>query len=79
MSCISVGHRCGLDPVLLWLWCRPVTTAPIRPLDWETLYAVGAALEMAKKNKKTKKQKKPKCCVCIPDDSQNVSDSLLDL
>ena len=22
LSC-SVGYRCGLDPVLLWLWCRP--------------------------------------------------------
>ena len=19
----GVGHRCGLDPMLLWLWCRP--------------------------------------------------------
>ena len=19
----GIGHRCGLDPVLLWLWCRP--------------------------------------------------------
>ena len=27
-SC-SVGHRCGLDPVLLWLWCRPAATALI--------------------------------------------------
>ena len=23
------------DPVLLWLWCRPAATAPIRPLAWE--------------------------------------------
>ena len=22
MSC-GVGHRCGLDPEFLWLWCRP--------------------------------------------------------
>ena len=29
------------EPVLLWLWCRPVATAPIRLLTWETPYAVG--------------------------------------
>ena len=23
------------DPALSWLWCRPVATAPIRPLAWE--------------------------------------------
>ena len=32
MSCY-VGCRHGSDPVLLW--CRPVTTALIRPLAWE--------------------------------------------
>ena len=48
MSC-GVGHRCGLDPTLLWLWCRPVATAPIRPLAWEPPYAAGAAQEMTKK------------------------------
>ena len=29
----------------LWLWCRPVVTAPIRPLAWELPYASGAALK----------------------------------
>ena len=33
------------DPALLWLWCRPVATAPIRPLAWEPPYAAGAALK----------------------------------
>ena len=47
MSC-DVGHRCGSDPALLWLWRRPVTTVPIRPLAWEPPYAAGAALEKAK-------------------------------
>ena len=28
MSC-GVGCRCGLDPLLLWLWHRLVATAPI--------------------------------------------------
>ena len=44
MSC-GVGHRNGSDPVLLWLWCRPAVTAWIRPLAWESPYAVGAALK----------------------------------
>ena len=33
-------------------WCRPAATAPIRPLAWEAPYAMGAALEMAKGEKK---------------------------
>ena len=50
MSC-GVGHRRGSDPELLWLWCRPAATAPIQPLAWEHPYAVGAALEKAKRQK----------------------------
>ena len=34
---------------LLWLWCRPAATAPIRPLAWEPPCAAGAALEEAKR------------------------------
>ena len=40
MSC-GVGHRCGSDPALLWLWSRPEATAPIQPLAWEAPYAAG--------------------------------------
>ena len=40
------------DPALLWLWRRPVATAPIRLLAWETPYAVEAALEKAESQKK---------------------------
>ena len=54
MSC-GVGRRCGLDPMLLWLWCRPVATAPIQPLAWEPAYAAGAAQEMAKKRQQQQK------------------------
>ena len=55
MSC-DVGCRCGSDPELLWLWRRPVATAPIKPLAWEPPYAMGATLEKAKRqtNKQTK-------------------------
>ena len=56
MSC-GVGHRRGSDPALLWLWCRPVATAPIRPLAWEPPYAAEAALEKAKRQKDKKKKK----------------------
>ena len=41
------------DPMLLWLWCRPAVTAPIRSLAWELPYALGAALKKAKTNKQT--------------------------
>ena len=56
MSC-RVGRRFDLDLVLLWLWCRPVATAPIWPLTWEPPYAAGATLKRKKEKKKnTKKQ-----------------------
>ena len=47
MSC-GVGRRCGSDPVLLWLLCRPAATGPIQPLAWEPLDAVDAALKRQK-------------------------------
>jgi len=50
MSC-GVGRRRGSDPVLLWLWRRPVATAPIRPLAWEPSYTTAAAQERQKDNK----------------------------
>ena len=43
--------RHGSDPAWLWLWRRPVATAPILPLAWEPPYATGVAL----KGQKTKK------------------------
>ena len=57
MTC-GVGRRQGLDPTLLWLWCRPAAIAPIRPLAWEPPYAAGAAQEKAERPKKKKKRKK---------------------
>ena len=54
----GVGHRCGLDPALLWLRCRLAAVAPIQPLAWEPLYAAGAALKKKKKDNKQKKTKK---------------------
>ena len=51
MSC-GVGHRRGLDPALMWLWCKPAAAALIGPLAWESPYAVDAALKRQKKKKK---------------------------
>ena len=57
MSC-GVGCIHSLDLELLWLWlwlwCSLAATAPFGPLAWEPPYAVGAALEKAKKKKKKK-------------------------
>ena len=44
------------DPALLWLWCRPTATDPIRPLVWEPPYAEGVAL---------KAQDSVCVCVCV--------------
>ena len=55
MSC-GVGRRHGSDLVLLWLWHRLATIAPIRPLAWELPYALSVALEKTKKKKKKKKK-----------------------
>ena len=37
---------------MLWLWGRLAGAAPIVPLAWELLYAMGAALEKKGKKKK---------------------------
>ena len=47
----GVGHRCGLDPALLWLWRRPAAVAAIPPPAWEPPCAVGAALKSKKKKR----------------------------
>ena len=56
-SCCELWCRSQtqLGSHVLWLWCRPAATAQIRPLAWEPAYAVGAALEKAKKKKKRQK------------------------
>ena len=47
VSC-SVGSRHSSDLVLLWLWCKPAATAPIRPVTWEPPHAAGAVLKRQK-------------------------------
>ena len=50
MGC-GVGCRCGLDLVLIRLWCRLAAAAPSRPLSWELTYAMGVALKRQNKMK----------------------------
>ena len=45
----DIGHRRGLDPLLLWLWDRLGAAAWIQPLAWEILYAAPAALKIEEK------------------------------
>ena len=52
-----------LGSPLLWLWQRPVATAPIRPLAWEPPHATDAALKRQKEKKRKKKEKKITCKV----------------
>ena len=67
-----VGHRCGSDLVLLWLWCRPAATAPISPLAWELPYAASVAVKRKINQQKLSKLhfsnlfewRKEKVCVC---------------
>ena len=51
--CCGLGRSCGLDPALLWLWCRLAAATPIRLLAWELTCAAGVAV---KRKKKTVKQ-----------------------
>ena len=50
MSC-GVGGRHSLDPALLLR--RPGAAAPIPPLAWELLYALGVALKRPKKKNRS--------------------------
>ena len=47
--------QCVKDLALLWLWCRPPTTALIQPLAWDPPYVAGVALQRQKKKEKQKK------------------------
>ena len=60
MSC-GIGCRRGSDPTLLWLWHRPVATAPIQPhMEPGNLHMPReAAQEIAKKRQKKKKKVRP--------------------
>ena len=56
MSC-GVGHRCSLDPMLLWLWPKPAAIALVGPLAWEPAHASGAALKRQERKEGRKKEK----------------------
>ena len=52
---LGVGHSCGSDPVLLWLWYRPAAAAPIQPLAWKFPYATSAAIKKKNQTNQTNK------------------------
>ena len=52
----DVGCRRGLDPELLWLWCRPEATAPIGPLSLGTAICLRCGPKKKKDNKKKKRK-----------------------
>ena len=54
VSC-GVGLRCRSDLALLWLWRRPVATAPIRSLAWDPSHASDAAQEKTERHTHTQK------------------------
>ena len=45
----GVGRRCGSDPALPWLSCRPAVVAVIQPLAWEATFSTGVALKSQNK------------------------------
>ena len=53
MSC-GVGHKRGLDLVLLLLWHKPAAAAPILPTAWERPYTTGAAVKRKQMNQRIK-------------------------
>ena len=53
----GVGHRCGSDPPLLWLWCRPAAAAPFRPQPGN-FHMLQVQPQKDKKKKKKKERKK---------------------
>ena len=54
---MNCGVGCS-DLALLWLWYGLMATAPIGPLAWEPLCAVGAPLKKTKVNKERKEGRK---------------------
>ena len=55
--CHDVGCSHALDPVLLWLWCRPVAAFVIGPLTWKLPHASGLALKRKQNKNKNKMEK----------------------
>ena len=54
----GVGHRCGSDLALLWLWRKLAETAPNGPLAWEPSMCHWCGPEKTKEKEKEKKKKK---------------------
>ena len=46
-----MDHRCGPDPLLLWLWRRLAAAALIPPLAWKLPNGAGIAVKRKKEKK----------------------------
>ena len=64
MSC-GIGHKHGLDPVLLWLWCR--LAALIQTLAWGTSIYLRVWPKKSKKEKKLDQYKNFELLCFIPE------------
>ena len=51
-----MGHRGSSDLALLWLWCRPAATDPIRLLSWKPPYAAGVDLKSKKRKRERERE-----------------------
>ena len=54
----GVGHKCGLDPVFLWLWHGLAATALIQHLAWGLPHATGVALKSRRKKRRKEGRKR---------------------
>ena len=50
-----------MDPALLCLWSRLAAVAPVRPLAWESPYAMGEALKRQKTPPPKKREREDRC------------------
>ena len=55
----AIAGRCGLNLVLLWLWCSLAcaAVAPIPPLPWKLPHAKGEERKQERKEEKGRKRK----------------------
>ena len=56
----GIGRRCGPDPMLLWLWCRPAAAGAVQLLSKELPYATSAAIKDKNKRISPSKGRKMK-------------------
>ena len=56
----GIGHRCGSDPVLPRLWCRPAAVALIQPLLQKLPNTIDAVVKAKQRREEKRKERKGK-------------------